>query len=122
MGPPSYPWPDGPAASCAVWSRRELPTLRPAVRPSRRRAVRVCLVAASKPIGSTPKSGPGEEQQRKYTLLLVNSVANDLDEDTLALSRAAGRKVDKSEVVRVLVGLLHSDPELRSRVASHLAS
>jgi len=79
-------------------------------------------MAASKPIGSRPTLGPAEEQQRKYTLLLTNSVANDLDEDTLALSRTAGRKVDKSEVVRVLVGLLHSDPELRSRVAGRLVS
>jgi hypothetical protein len=38
------------------------------------------------------------------------------------LSRKAGRKVDKSEVVRTLVNLLHTEPTLMDQVRRRLAS
>lgn len=69
---------------------------------------------------TAPLSGSVGETQRKYTLLLSNSVAMDLDEDMVTLSRAVGRKVDKSEVLRTLADLLHTDPGLLDQVAARL--
>ncbi len=77
--------------------------------------------AAIKRSGPTPTPGSVGERQRKYTLLLNSSVASDFDEDALALSRQAGRKVDKSEIVRALVDLLHTDPSVMTQVSQRLS-
>ena len=76
--------------------------------------------AVTKRSGPTPTPGSVGEKQRKYTILLTAAVATDFDEDMIALSRQAGRKVDKSEVVRTLVDLLHTDPTLLERVSPRL--
>lgn len=76
--------------------------------------------AVTKRSGPTPTPGSVGEKQRKYTILLSSAVATDFDEDMVALSRRAGRKVDKSEVVRTLVDLLHTDPALLARVGQRL--
>lgn len=78
--------------------------------------------AVTKRSRPTPTPGSVGERQRKYTILLNSAVAMDFDEDMLALSRKAGRKVDKSEVVRTLVDLLHTDPTLMDQVGRRLAS
>ena len=57
----------------------------------------------------------------KYTVLLSTRVATELDEDLLRLRRQTGRKVDKSEVIRSLVHLLHTDPDLFDQVARRVA-
>ncbi len=77
--------------------------------------------AATKRSGPIPTPGSVGERQRKYTLLLNSSVASDFDEDALALSRQAGRKVDKSEIVRALVDLLHTDPSVMVQVSQRLS-
>lgn len=76
--------------------------------------------AAAKRTAPEPTPGSVGERQRKYTLLLASSVAMDLDGDVIALSRKAGRKVDKSEVVRVLIDLLHTDSTLLDQVSQRL--
>lgn len=77
--------------------------------------------AVEKRKAPTPTPGSVGEKQRKYTLLLNSSVALDFDEDMVAVSRKVGRKVDKSEVVRALVGLLHTDPALIEQVGRRLS-
>ncbi len=77
--------------------------------------------AVTKRTAPTPTPGSVGEQQRKYTVLLTHSIATDFDEDVLALYRTAGRKIDKSEALRVLLGLLHTDPQLAGDVAHQLA-
>lgn len=76
--------------------------------------------AVTKRTAPEPTPGSVGEKHRKYTILLSNAVSMDLDEDMVALSRQAGRRVDKSEVLRALVDLLHTDPALMSQVAERL--
>jgi len=72
----------------------------------------------------TPGSAPGSagERMSKYTVLLTTKVATELDEALLKLRRHAGRKVDKSEVIRTLVDLLHADEALFNQVARRITS
>lgn len=77
--------------------------------------------AATNRSAPTPTPGSVGEKQRKYTLLLNSSVAADFDEDTLALSRQVGRRVDKSEIVRALVDLLHTDEGVLAQVSRRLS-
>lgn len=56
----------------------------------------------------------------KYTVLLSAHVAAELDEDLLKLRRQTGRKVDKSEVIRILIDLLHKDETLFDQVARRI--
>jgi len=58
----------------------------------------------------------------KYTVLLSTRVAMELDEDVLRLRREAARKVDKSEVIRTLVDLLHTDDTLFDQVKKRIAT
>ena len=76
--------------------------------------------AAAKRTGPTPTPGSDGEVVRKYTILLSTAVANALDEDVLNIRRKVGKKVDKSEVVRILVGMLHDDPTVSDAVAARL--
>ncbi len=46
----------------------------------------------------------------------------ELDEDVLRLRREAARKVDKSEVIRALVDLLHTDDALFDQVKKRIAT
>ncbi len=70
----------------------------------------------------TPTPGSVGERMSKYTVLLSTHVAAEFDEDLLQLRRQTGRKVDKSEVIRILVDLLHTDERLLDSVASRIAS
>lgn len=76
--------------------------------------------AAAKRTGPTPPPGSNGELVRKYTILLSTTVANDLDEDVLNIRRKVGKKVDKSEVVRILIGMLHDDPTISDAVTARL--
>lgn len=76
--------------------------------------------AAAKRTGPTPTPGSDGELVRKYTILLSTTVANGLDEDVLGIRRRVGKKVDKSEVVRILIGMLHDDPTISDAVAARL--
>jgi len=64
------------------------------------------------PVGST----------RKYTVLLDAVIAADFDEDLLRLRRGTGKRIDKSQVVRELVSLLHEDPALMAEVTHRLTA
>jgi len=68
-----------------------------------------------KPERSKPVSG-----QRKYTLLLDASIADDLDAALLQMRRQVGRPVDRSQVTRELYALLLEDPTLTEQVADRL--
>ncbi|MGI8459083.1 MAG: hypothetical protein ACR2LI_13355 [Propionibacteriaceae bacterium] len=71
--------------------------------------------------GPTPTPGSVGEETRKYTLLLTTTAANQLDEDLLNVRRTVGKKIDKSEVIRALIGLLHDDPALVDKVVDRLS-
>lgn len=60
--------------------------------------------------------------QRKYTVLLTNDVSDNLDADVLNISRQVGRRVTKSEVLRVLISIMHDDPSLLEKVTDGLPS
>lgn len=79
-------------------------------------------VQIDKRTGPTPTPGSAGERMSKYTVLLSTRVAMELDEDLLRLRREAARKVDKSEVIRTLVGLLHSDDTLFDQVKQRITS
>ncbi len=79
-------------------------------------------VQVDKRTGPTPPPGSAGERMSKYTVLLSTRVAMELDEDLLRLRREATRKVDKSEVIRALVGLLHSDDTLFDQVKQQIIS
>jgi hypothetical protein len=68
----------------------------------------------------TPTPGSSGEKMSKYTILLSPRVATELDEDVLRLRRQTGRKIDKSEIIRALVQLLHSDESLFNEVVGRL--
>jgi hypothetical protein len=68
-----------------------------------------------KPEPSKPASG-----QRKYTLLLDSSIADDLDAALLQMRRQIGRPVDRSQVTRELYALLLEDPTLADQVIDRL--
>lgn len=70
---------------------------------------------------ATSPTQPAARPPRKYTILLSADLADALDADTLALQRTAGRRVDKSEVIRQLVGLLQDDPALLEQVRGLLS-
>jgi hypothetical protein len=72
--------------------------------------------------GPTPPPGSAGERMSKYTVLLSARVAMELDEDVLRLRREAARKVDKSEVIRTLVDLLHTDDTLFDQVKKRIAT
>lgn len=57
----------------------------------------------------------------KFTVQLDRRHAEDFDAVVLGARRALGRRVDKSEVVRVLIRLLIADANLRAEVHQHLA-
>ena len=78
--------------------------------------------AAAKRSAPTPTPGSAGERMSKYTVLLTTKVATELDEALLKLRRHAGRKVDKSEVIRTLVDLLHADEALFDQVARRITS
>jgi len=76
--------------------------------------------AAAKRTGPTPTPGSDGEVVRKYTILLSTTIANGLDEDVLNIRRKVGKKVDKSEVMRILIGMLHDDPTLSDAITARL--
>lgn len=75
-----------------------------------------------KRVAPIPTPGSAGERMSKYTVLLSTRVAAELDEDLLRLRRQTARKVDKSEVIRALVDLLHTDEELFVQVAGRIAA
>lgn len=76
--------------------------------------------AVAKRTGPKPTPGSVGEVERKYTVKLTATVADAFDEDMLTVQRKLGRKVDKSEVVRVLLGMLHEDAALLDEVTLHV--
>lgn len=78
--------------------------------------------AAAKRTGPTPTPGSDGEAVRKYTILLSTTVANGLDEDVLNIRRKVGKKVDKSEIVRILISMLHDDPTISDAIAACLSN
>ncbi|MCA1706154.1 MAG: hypothetical protein LC808_23980 [Actinobacteria bacterium] len=68
-----------------------------------------------KPVPAKPASG-----QRKYTLLLDASIADDLHAALLQMRRQVGRPVDRSQVTRELYALLLEDPTLADQVVDRL--
>lgn len=68
-----------------------------------------------KPALAKPTTG-----QRKYTLLLDATIADELDAALLQMRRQVGRPVDRSQVTRELYALLLEDPALAEQVADRL--
>ncbi len=88
----------------------------PEAKPNRFSAV------VDKRVAPTPTPGSAGERMSKYTVLLSLRVAAEFDEDLLRLRRQTDRKVDKSEVIRTLVDLLHTDDELFVQVAGRISA
>ena len=80
-------------------------------------AARFAAVAAQRPTIPPAATGSGT---RKYTVLLDSEIASNFDEDLLRLRRNTGKRIDKSQVVRELVALLHEDPALMAEVGQRL--
>ncbi len=80
---------------------------------------RFAAVAAQRS-GPTPTPGSTNEAKRKYTVLLTERQAVDLDGDITQLRRRLGKRVDKSVVIRELVALLHEDPALFEHVVTRI--
>ena len=76
--------------------------------------------ATARRTGPKPTPGSDGEELRKYTVKLT-TLANQFDEDLLAIRRSIGKKVDKSEIVRILVTRLHDDPTLMAAVVDRIA-
>lgn len=72
----------------------------------------------TRPQPSKPAATP--PAQRKYTVLIDAELADDFDASLLQFRRRAGRRVDKSEVIRELVSLFNEDPSLADQVADRL--
>ena len=68
----------------------------------------------------TPESV--NEPTRKYTVLLTNTVAATIDEDVLRLRRHTAKRVDRSQVVRALLELLHEDESVYAEVARRITT
>lgn len=66
--------------------------------------------------GEQPAVAPAEERLSKFTVILSARDAADFDALVLTARRALGRRVDKSEVVRALIGLMSNDAALRAEV------
>ena len=56
----------------------------------------------------------------KFTVIFARRDAEALDEFVLRARRHAGRKVDKSEIIRALLALVHEDPTLAAAVFEKL--
>ena len=81
------------------------------------RGNRFAAVAATR---ATPTTSGSADAVRKYTVLLTEPVAVDVDDDIARLRRQLGRRVDKSAVIRALLDLLHEDDELFACVVDGL--
>ena len=69
---------------------------------------------------SVPAAPPAGPRLSKFTVKLDPGHAEDFDVIVLGARRALGRRVDKSEIVRVVIELLSSDPALRRQVYDQL--
>ncbi len=84
-------------------------------------AARFGQVAAQRTAPAGPTSVP-VASTRTYTVLLDATIAADFDEDLLRLRRGTGKRIDKSQVVRELVSLLHEDPALMAEITHRLTA
>lgn len=84
-------------------------------------AARFGQVARQRTAPPAPVPAPAGST-RKYTVLLDAVIAADFDEDLLRLRRGTGKRIDKSQVVRELVSLLHEDPGLMAEVTHRLTA
>lgn len=75
---------------------------------------------AAKRESSETTTSTEDQRKRKYTILLTAAMSADLEDDALTISRQVGRRVDKSDVLRALVAMLHADPTLVDEVSRHL--
>lgn len=69
---------------------------------------------------TAPAAADVHRPPRKYTLILPGALAHDLDADLFRLQAETGRRVDKSVLIRELVGLLHEDPTLYAQLRDRL--
>lgn len=81
---------------------------------------RFSATAAKREATESAAAPPVDQKKRKYTILLTPAVSANLEDDALTISRQVGRRVDKSDVFRALVALLHADPTLVDEVSRHL--
>jgi hypothetical protein len=74
-----------------------------------------------RPIEPTPSTSTGQvKSTSKFTVIFERSEAEALDEFVLRARRHAGRKVDKSEIIRALLALVHEDPTLAATLFERL--
>jgi hypothetical protein len=77
---------------------------------------------AAAPQAARPAAGAVKSARTKYTMLLSDADADDLDAVVVLLSRQLGRRrVDRSEVLRGLVRLARRDLTLLAQVAEELS-
>jgi len=62
----------------------------------------------------------GQQRMSKYTALLDPATAEAFDELALRARRVKGRRVEKSEIMRVLITLAADDASLRDQVIGQL--
>ncbi len=84
---------------------------------SRTGAARFGAVATAR---TAPPAAPAAGPTRKYTVLLDGQTAETFDLDLAQIRRAASRVVNKSDVIRELVHVLHEDTTLLATVADRL--
>jgi hypothetical protein len=72
-------------------------------------------------MGLNPSASAGQAKSAsKFTIIFERREAEVLDEFVLQARRHAGRKVDKSEIIRALLALVHEDPTLAAAVFEKL--
>lgn len=93
--------------------------LAPAERPATPVAAVAPVTAERAPAAAAEAEKP---RMTKYTALLDDATGVAFDELALVARRKLGRKVDKSELVRVLILLTADDASLRDQVIDQLAA
>lgn len=97
-----------------------MPDPRPSDLAARMRGAAVATPRPAPP-RAAPPAGAGKPARTKYTMLLTDADATDLDGVVELLRRQLGRRrVDRSEVLRGLVRLARRDLSLMAALAEEL--
>ena len=97
-----------------------MPDPRPSDLAARMRGAAVARPAT--PRAAAPAAGAVKPARTKYTMLLSDADADDLDAVVALLSRQLGRRrVDRSEAIRGLVRLARRDLTLLAQLAEELS-
>lgn len=78
------------------------------------------VAPATAEVPASAPAAPSSSKGSKYTALLDAETAAAFDELALKARRALGHKVEKSEIMRVLIMLAADDASLRDQVVSEV--